>query len=778
MANSARTIEEEYEELAGDNSYYELAEIISRMNDREKADSFIDILIDEFLYPIFNGSWYYRRHPVLSEEDLLFVKRLIDQSSFNFHIIRAFLALDEGKDTECLKQIGLYFEEEKNSEIPFSEVDFCQLFLERFKNAFPGFWDTVYECLLTIPHEKELPELCIAVKQFYETDDYGQQKEILLKHLKAYPKSVSANDLLILRADAAKDWDLIIERLDPEKNHDLFDTASCYTILAYAYSKKRKFGESAKLYEICLELYPNLPNILNNLGLQYLDGKEYDKALAVFQRCMDEDRDSLYAPGNYVRTLLKMKRYTEADAFIRTTKFLINEELIKRVEKYLKKESVSDSAMFLKADDNQDTQEHSFDVQEPSVQEIHEDPVSDIEDHPILAILDEPDQEAKKMLDENQAYADEKAVLLMNTLERFRIDASLLSVTAASAVTRFEIRLNPGERISRIKRVKDDLQYALGTEFLNMEIPIPGKNAIGIDIPSLHVLPLSFQGVMRKAMKMDGISSCVCVGETLTGGLLLFDLQELQNVLLTGSNDAERNMFLHSFVVSLMMSSTPSEVRIVLVDAERAEFASYQSEPHLFYSLIHTVEDFITVLQDLRDVLDIRMNLFAMNGVKNLDSYNNTRLDEKDMLPRIVLIMNNYSEFISMNYGMINSLISQLIEYSSAAGIHLVLSVTRASSDIIPSDLKNNFNTRVSFMVPSHIDSRTALNTSFASNLMGDGEMLITLSDGLYEYHGMAVSPSDSEISNVVRYMKDNYGIARFRESRRCKGEIYDYDPR
>lgn len=759
MADSVKTIEEEYEELAGDNTYYELAEVIGRMSDREKADSFTDLLLEEFLYPVFNGYWCYNRHPVLNEEDTSFVKGMIDQSSLDFYIIRAFLAFDEGKETECLQLIGLYFEGLKSTENPFSEVDFCQLLLERFKNAFPGFWETVYECLLTIPHEKEIPDLCQTVKLFYEINDYGQQKEILLKHLDKYPESVSANDLLILRAQTAKDWDMIIQHLDPEKSHDLFNTSSCYTILAYAYSKKRKFAESAQLYEKCLKLYPDLPNVLNNLGLQYLDGKEYDKALAVFRRCMDEDRDSLYAPNNYVRTLLKMKRYAEADDFIKNTKFYINDELVKRTARYMEKAAVSKDDSGAQEDITAETETVDEDQNSTSSES---DTAEETEESKILGLLEDPDEETRKMLEDNQKYADEKALLLMDTLKRFRINASLLSVTAASAVTRFEIRLNAGERISRIKRVKGDLQYALGTDFLNMEAPIPGKNAIGIDIPSRHVIPLSFKSVMKRALK-ECISSTVCVGESLTGDVPLFDLQDLENALITGSNDAERNMFLQSFIVSLMLNSSPSEIRIVLADISRAEYAAYKSEPHLLYSLINNGEDCIAVLQDLRKEVEIRMNLFAKKRVRNLDGYNNICRDEKDMLPRIVVIMNNYSEFISMNYGTINSLVAQLIEYSVSAGIHVVLSMTRASSDIIPTDLKNNFNTRVSFMVPSGTDSRTALTTSFARDLMGDGEMLIALSDGLYEYHGMVTAPSDQEISNTVKYMINTYGTAQYR---------------
>ncbi|MBQ6221762.1 MAG: hypothetical protein IJJ44_04040 [Solobacterium sp.] len=658
-----------------------------------------------------------------------------------------------------------------------------------YKNAFPGFWEHIRIILEKLQTEEGLLELCDTVKFYYYSNSPTDIKNSLTQYLKDYPNSIIASDLLIHQALRNRDWDSILTLMNDTTTHFFFDDVSRFSVLGSAYSNKKEHLIAASYLEKLLERIPDAPDVKNDLGLEYLDGKQYEKALAVFKECMDENRDLPYSPNNYVRTLLKMKNYQEAMDFIQSTQFKISKDLVNRVNKGLKKETSQVEETKINQDsviteesyepqgtdsepdedvaNNQEdalaeeTDSHSTEVNPILVEQTDEQNDNSVfwsgGDDPFLKLLDDPDENYIQQIKENKDYASEMAGELMNALQQLGIEAELLSCYSSSPITRYEIRLGKTIRIRDIKNNAADLQMLLNTRFLNIEAPIPGKNAIGIDIPSLHALNIPYKKVMFRTRLLSSSPLTICVGEDLSGTELYFDLNKLDTILISGSTGVEQESFLHATIMSLLINSTPEDVRLVLIDPRRVEFSPYNHAPHLLIPVINNIEMSHIALDFIEKLCDIRRSLFVEAHVKNLDSYNQKTIGEKDKLPHIVVLINYYSEILINDANTVWSKLERILDLSSIVGVHLILSDNFTEAEHLPITINSHMNTKVFFTYLPAAGAKTTPDDSAGKYLMGNGEMIIKISNNLNEYHGIVTTITDPEMNNIVQYTESLY---------------------
>ena len=364
------------------------------------------------------------------------------------------------------------------------------------------------------------------------------------------------------------------------------------------------------------------------------------------------------------------------------------------------------------------------------------------------------------LLEEGSAARSGKEEVMRNTriieetLAHFNIAAKVVEVSVGPVVTRYELKPAAGVKLSRIEALDSDLSLALAARTLRIEAPVPGKSVVGIEVPNLSIGMVTLRDVAETAMFKDATSELsVALGRDVTGTPIVQDLARLPHLLIAGQTGSGKSVSINSIICSLLLSSTPDEVRLILCDPKRVELAGFNNIPHLVVPVVTDHDKILNALYWAVGEMDRRYRLFARATARNIDAYNSVR-SGPDRVPYIVLIIDELADLMMTAPIQVEKAVTRLAQLARATGIHLVVATQRPSVEVITGLIKANIPARIAFATASGIDSRTILDLSGAEKLLGRGDMLVLPPDMAKPIRAQGVFVSDREIEAVTRHWK------------------------
>ncbi len=339
---------------------------------------------------------------------------------------------------------------------------------------------------------------------------------------------------------------------------------------------------------------------------------------------------------------------------------------------------------------------------------------------PPLNLLIEPIGKSKRSKEEMQRNIE----TLENTLEQFGIDANVVEVATGPSITRYELQLGPGIRVNRITALGDNIAMNLAASHVRVEAPIPGKAAIGVEVPnSVRTMVTLREMCDSLEFHSHELKLGIALGKDVSGAPQYTDLTRMPHLLVAGATNSGKSICLSTIIMSLVMKHTPKEVRLVMIDPKRVELALFEGLPHLMCPVVKDVKEAAGVLRAVVREMERRIERFSDNGVRNIDGWN-SKATQEDKLPYIVVILDEMADLMVQAQAEVETSIMRLAQLARATGIHLVLATQRPSVDVITGTVKNNIPSRIAFAVSSQIDSRTILDQAGAEKLIGRGDML------------------------------------------------------
>jgi S-DNA-T family DNA segregation ATPase FtsK/SpoIIIE len=369
---------------------------------------------------------------------------------------------------------------------------------------------------------------------------------------------------------------------------------------------------------------------------------------------------------------------------------------------------------------------------------------------PPISLLREPAPPPKR----TQAELKEKIEVLERTLEDFGIGANVVEVAHGPTVTRYEIQLDPGIKVSKVVNLADNLAMALAAIAVRVEAPIPGKSAIGVEVPNDRPQIVTLREVIEREEFWSSPSLLtIALGKDVAGTPKYTDLARLPHLLIGGATNSGKSMCLLSMIACLLFRATPREVRLVLIDPKRVELSLFDGIPHLMCPVVRDVKQAAGALRAILKEMDHRYDLFANTGVRNIQGYNE-RVPEAERLPYIVVIIDELADLMMQAAAEIETSICRLAQLARATGIHLVVATQRPSVDVITGTIKANIASRIAFAVSSQVDSRTILDMNGAERLLGRGDMLFLPIDAAKPTRIQGCYISEAEIEALVDFWR------------------------
>lgn len=376
-----------------------------------------------------------------------------------------------------------------------------------------------------------------------------------------------------------------------------------------------------------------------------------------------------------------------------------------------------------------------------------------------------PDMELLKINSKTKLKSGDKKDLLDNankletTLRSFGVEAKVLQVTKGPTVTRFELQPSPGVKVSKIVNLQDDIALGLAANGVRMEAPIPGKAAIGIEVPNEKQSPVFLREVLdSKEFSNTDKNLAFALGKDIAGKCIVGDLSKMPHMLIAGATGSGKSVCINSLIISLLYKYSPKEVRLLMVDPKVVELSVYNGIPHLLIPVVTDPKKAAGALNWAVNEMNKRYNLFKDLKVKNIESYNS--LFEKgiieEKLPYIVLIVDELADLMMACPNDVEDYICRLAQMARAAGMHLIIATQRPSVDVITGVIKANIPSRVSFAVSSGIDSRTILDQVGAEKLLGRGDMLYNPIGESKPLRVQGAFISEEEVENVVNFIKES----------------------
>ena len=386
---------------------------------------------------------------------------------------------------------------------------------------------------------------------------------------------------------------------------------------------------------------------------------------------------------------------------------------------------------------------------------------------PPISLLD---QLKKHKLDSDE-HVMEKANVLKDTLEQFKITAEVVGLEKGPSVTMYELELAPGTKVGKISNLSDDIAIALKAPSIRVVAPIPEKSTIGIEVPNTHRKPVQMRELYETSSKDNHKRTIpLLLGKDIAGYPLISDLAAMPHLLVAGTTGSGKSVCLNSIILSILLFQRPEELKLILIDPKMVEFTAFKDIPHLITPVVTDMKKAAGVLEWAVAKMDERYKFLSKAGVRDLAGYNRLKVSEKlkridpagvanpdDIpfyMPCMVIVVDELADLMMVASKEVEASIIRLSQKSRAVGIHLVVATQRPSVDVITGLIKSNLPSRISFHVFSKVDSRTILDQNGAEKLLGKGDMLF-LPPGtskLSRVQGAYVS--DDEINRVVDYLK------------------------
>lgn len=410
------------------------------------------------------------------------------------------------------------------------------------------------------------------------------------------------------------------------------------------------------------------------------------------------------------------------------------------------------------------------------VEEIEEEAAEDIDlDHstleedenyefPPVSLLNESKKSGK---DYTNRELKEIAIKLQKTLESFGVDAKVTNVTRGPTVTRYELQPSVGVKVSKILRLSDDLALNLAAKSIRIEAPIPGKSAVGIEVPNKNTDTVSLREIIESDEFIDAKSKLsFSLGKGIDGNACVGDIAKMPHMLIAGSTGSGKSVCINSIIMSILYKAKPSEVKLILVDPKVVELSVYNGIPHLLIPVVTDPKKAAGALNWAVQEMENRYQLFANKGVRDIRGYNELLQNdgEEGVLPQIVIVIDELADLMMVASNEVEDSICRIAQKARAAGMHLIIATQRPSVDVITGIIKANIPSRIAFTVSSQIDSRTILDMGGAEKLLGRGDMLYYPVGEAKPIRIQGSFVSDSEVEEVIDYIKENNEV-RYNEN-------------
>lgn len=365
-----------------------------------------------------------------------------------------------------------------------------------------------------------------------------------------------------------------------------------------------------------------------------------------------------------------------------------------------------------------------------------------------------------KLKNEDKKDLIENANKLEETLSNFGVEAKVVQVTKGPSVTRFELQPSPGVKVSKIVNLQDDIALGLAANGVRMEAPIPGKAAIGIEVPNKKQSPVFLREVLdSKEFTNTNKNLAFALGKDITGKCIVGDLSKMPHMLIAGATGSGKSVCINSLIISLLYKYSPEQVKLLMVDPKVVELSVYNGIPHLLIPVVTDPKKAAGALNWAVNEMNKRYNLFSQMKVKNIESYNKLfdKDEIKEKLPYIVVIVDELADLMMACPNDVEDYICRLAQMARAAGMHLIIATQRPSVDVITGVIKANIPSRVSFAVSSGTDSRTILDQVGAEKLLGRGDMLYYPIGENKPVRVQGAFISEEEVENVVEFIKKSH---------------------
>ncbi|EJA1953719.1 DNA translocase FtsK [Staphylococcus pseudintermedius] len=368
---------------------------------------------------------------------------------------------------------------------------------------------------------------------------------------------------------------------------------------------------------------------------------------------------------------------------------------------------------------------------------------------PSLDLLEAPEEQEQ---DEN--WIAEKKEELNNAFYYFNVPAEVVNVVEGPSVTRFELSVERGVKVSRITALQDDIKMALAAKDIRIEAPIPGTSLVGIEVPNPHTTKVNISSILsHPAFKNAESKLTVAMGNRINNEPLLMDIAKTPHALIAGATGSGKSVSINSILISLLYRNHPEELRLLLIDPKMVELAPYNGLPHLVAPVITDVKAATQSLKWAVDEMERRFKLFAHHHVRNISAFNN-KVNYDQRIPKIVIVIDELADLMMMAPQDVEQSIARLAQKARACGIHMLVATQRPSVNVITGLIKANIPTRIAFMVSSSVDSRTILDSGGAERLLGYGDMLYLGSGMNKPIRVQGTFVSDEEIDQVVEFIR------------------------
>ena len=360
----------------------------------------------------------------------------------------------------------------------------------------------------------------------------------------------------------------------------------------------------------------------------------------------------------------------------------------------------------------------------------------------------------------------DQAQLLEDTLASFGVQASVVDVVKGPAVTRFEVQPASGVKVSKIASLHNDLALNLRAKSLRIEAPIPGKAAVGIEVSNDTISTVTLREIIESdEFRKSKSKISVCLGRSIAGDAIVADLKSMPHLLVAGSTGSGKSVCINSMIISLLYKAAPEEVKLILIDPKVVELSIYNGIPHLLIPVVTDSGKAAAALGWAVSEMNERYNKFAAEGVRDLQSYNETvkaNGEDDKVMPQIVIIIDELAELIMTAKNTVEDSICRIAQKARAAGMHLIVATQRPSTDVITGVIKANIPSRIAFAVSSLTDSRVILDVGGAEHLLGRGDMLYGPQSISKPMRVQGCFVSDEEVRGVIGFVKEQVQIADY----------------
>lgn len=370
-----------------------------------------------------------------------------------------------------------------------------------------------------------------------------------------------------------------------------------------------------------------------------------------------------------------------------------------------------------------------------------------------------------------EQYLKETALKLQQTLESFGVNVTITDISCGPSVTRYEMFPEQGTKVSKILSLTDDIKLNLAASDIRIEAPIPGKAAIGIEIPNKHNQTVHFRDLIESSTFKNFKSRLAfAVGKDIGGKTVVTDLAKMPHLLIAGATGSGKSVCINTLIMSILYKASPEEVKLIMVDPKMVELSIYNGIPHLLIPVVTDPKKASGALNWAVAEMTNRYKKFTETGVRNIEGYNKKvkelqksgEIDPETIkkMPQIVIIIDELADLMMVAPGEVEDAIVRLSQLARAAGIHLVIATQRPSVNVITGLIKANVPSRIAFSVSSGVDSRTIIDMNGAEKLLGKGDMLFYPAGYSKPVRVQGAFISDSEISDVVEFLKENEDVA------------------